>query len=231
RYYDAEIERFLNADSYLSTGQSFLGYNAFAYCGNNPVNRADVDGNAWETIIDILSLGVSILEVIENPNDGWAWAGLGGDLLDLIPFVTGIGETTRAISAVGEVADVVDDVHDVAKTAGIVDGAADTVKSGWRIGDDITSLTKAGSTPSWSTVRQRYWKNEAVLNAELYSSQDIKRMQAGLAPQVEYNGKLYSMELHHILPRRKGGSNEYSNLLPVTPWDHAEIDEFRHFKP
>ena len=46
RYYDAEIERFLDADSYLSTGQSFLGYNAFAYCGNNPIIYEDSTGNA-----------------------------------------------------------------------------------------------------------------------------------------------------------------------------------------
>jgi len=37
RYYDPEICRFINADSYASTGQSYLGYNTFAYCGNDPV--------------------------------------------------------------------------------------------------------------------------------------------------------------------------------------------------
>ena len=37
RYYDPEICRFINADSYASTGQSYLGYNTFAYCGNDPL--------------------------------------------------------------------------------------------------------------------------------------------------------------------------------------------------
>ena len=50
RYYDAEIARFLNADNYLSTGQSFLGHNAFAYCGNNLVNRVDADSKVWDTV-------------------------------------------------------------------------------------------------------------------------------------------------------------------------------------
>ncbi|MBQ8354945.1 MAG: RHS repeat protein, partial [Oscillospiraceae bacterium] len=32
RYYDPSIGRFINADSFASTGQGFVGYNVFAYC-------------------------------------------------------------------------------------------------------------------------------------------------------------------------------------------------------
>ncbi|MBE6713380.1 MAG: hypothetical protein E7580_07685 [Ruminococcaceae bacterium] len=39
-YYDIETCRFINADILLDTA-SVLGFNLFAYCGNNPVNRAD----------------------------------------------------------------------------------------------------------------------------------------------------------------------------------------------
>ena len=45
RYYDPEICRFINADSYASTGDGFTGFNMFAYCNNNPVNRIDPDGH------------------------------------------------------------------------------------------------------------------------------------------------------------------------------------------
>ena len=38
------MKRFLNADSYGSTGQGFLGYNMFAYCNNNPANSKDPSG-------------------------------------------------------------------------------------------------------------------------------------------------------------------------------------------
>ena len=47
RYYDPKICRFINADSYTSTGQGLLGNNMFAYCGNNPVGRADFAGHAF----------------------------------------------------------------------------------------------------------------------------------------------------------------------------------------
>ena len=46
RYYDAEIGRFINADSVVSgVGGDVLGSNMFAYCLNNPVNRTDPTGN------------------------------------------------------------------------------------------------------------------------------------------------------------------------------------------
>ncbi len=47
RYYDPITCRFINADSYASTGQGLIGHNMFAYCGNNPVMRVDPTGEAW----------------------------------------------------------------------------------------------------------------------------------------------------------------------------------------
>ena len=128
RYYDPEICRFINADSYASTGQSYLGYNTFAYCGNDPVNRTDADGEFWDTVFDIVSLGFSIADVIQNPSDPWAWAGLVGDVIDLIPFVTGVGELTKAAGAVADAANVIDDVYDTAKAVDNVVDAGQSAK-------------------------------------------------------------------------------------------------------
>ncbi len=44
RYYDPAVGRFLNADCYTTTG-SFLGYNMYAYCENNPVMMVDSMGD------------------------------------------------------------------------------------------------------------------------------------------------------------------------------------------
>jgi RHS repeat-associated protein len=41
---------------------------------------------------------------------------------------------------------------------------------GWRVGGPIHIPTSAGREPAWSTVRQRYWKNEAHYNPERYPS-------------------------------------------------------------
>lgn len=48
RYYDPAVARFLNADSYVSTGNSVIGNNMYAYCDNNPVNRSDPSGLLWQ---------------------------------------------------------------------------------------------------------------------------------------------------------------------------------------
>ena len=44
RYYDPTVGRFLNADSYATTGQGIIGHNMFAYCGNGPVEKSDAVG-------------------------------------------------------------------------------------------------------------------------------------------------------------------------------------------
>ena len=50
RYYDPANRRFINADSYASTGQGFVGTNMFAYCNNSPILFVDHDGNDAEAV-------------------------------------------------------------------------------------------------------------------------------------------------------------------------------------
>ena len=54
RYYDPQIGRFISADGYVSTGQGLLGYNMYAYCGNNPVALLDETGEFPWLIIGFL---------------------------------------------------------------------------------------------------------------------------------------------------------------------------------
>ena len=44
RYYNPSWGRFISVDAYISTGQGIRGYNAFAYCRNEPVFRKDTLG-------------------------------------------------------------------------------------------------------------------------------------------------------------------------------------------
>ncbi len=213
RYYNPEVGRFLNADSFASTGQGILGNNMFAYCQNNPVIYKDTTGNAIETVWDVISLGISIAEVAANPADFWAWAGLAGDIADvLVPCAGGLGEIIRSLKTAGKAVDALDTANDI--------------KKGWKLGESVTNLTKAGNIPSWSTIRSRYWKNKALCSATDYSSSNISRMKKGLAPLVEYGGKMYPMELHH--PYGRVGQNIFI-FMESTPWDHAAVDVFRYF--
>ena len=119
RYYDPEIGRFISPDTtdvLTATPMGLTDKNLYAYCDNNPVVRVDHGGQFWDTVFDVISLGASIVEVCVNPTDPWAWAGLAGDAIDLIPFVTGVGEVTRAVKTTVKVVDKATDVVDTAKT-------------------------------------------------------------------------------------------------------------------
>ena len=51
RYYDPQVRRFISADNLIaSPGISVQGYNLFAYCDNNPVNKVDYTGRDGEFI-------------------------------------------------------------------------------------------------------------------------------------------------------------------------------------
>ncbi|HEX2893754.1 MAG TPA: RHS repeat-associated core domain-containing protein [Marmoricola sp.] len=106
--------------------------------------------------------------------------------------------------------------------------AANTTARGWKVGDPIENLTKAGNSPAWSTVRARYWKNAAndALEGE-YSAANLARMRAGKPPLHDELG--VPMELNHIIPRYQGGGHTLDNLEPLWPWEHAAVDPYRFY--
>ena len=81
RYYDPAVDRFINADIYVSTGQGLLGHNMYAYCLNNPVVHLD-DMGMWTLSIFLGpnatiifgggSIGIGI-SIDDNGNIGIQW--------------------------------------------------------------------------------------------------------------------------------------------------------------
>ena len=125
RYYDPEIKRFLSPDApevLTAAPMALSDKNLYAYCDNNPVVRVDGTGTFWETVFDLVSFGFSIAEVIANPYDPMAWAGLAGDAIDLIPVVTGVGETVRGLRFVDKAGNTLE----IAKAVDLTDTAKDT---------------------------------------------------------------------------------------------------------
>ena len=68
RYYDPQIARFVNADEYASSGQGILGCNMFAYCGNNPINRADVNGDLWKAVAILVAVAITSFILTSSTN-------------------------------------------------------------------------------------------------------------------------------------------------------------------
>ena len=104
RYYDPEVGRFINADAYVSTGQGVLGNNMYLYCGNNPVVRADDEGDFWNIVVGAVvgaALG-ALVQIGNNLLAGEHWLdGVGTAAL------TGAASGALAASGVGLVVSVV----------------------------------------------------------------------------------------------------------------------------
>ena len=203
----------------------------YAYCNNNPVIHRDSAGNVVDVVFDAVSLAFSVVDVATNPYDPVAWFGLLGDVVDVVvPFVSGVGETVKTIGYLNKAADIVDDAHDAVKAANNAVDAAATAQKGWKVGDNITNLTSAGRIPSWSTVRSRYWKNQAhyKTNSILYDSsitKNMERMAKGRAP-IGYDGN--PVNLHHV----QGKGKDLFDFVQMSQTAHQafhKINGYNHF--
>lgn len=69
RYYDPETGRFLNADDvdFIGASGTLLSYNAFTYCGNNPINDTDPMGNV--SLSDISDALKKMFKAVKNQID------------------------------------------------------------------------------------------------------------------------------------------------------------------
>ena len=152
RYYDPLIGRFTQRDTHWNTANMIYGDNPqkineredklglktysyapqisaivqsgnlYVYGINNPVAYSDRTGNVIESPFDIVTFVISVAEVAANPTNVWAWVGLIGDAVDLIPFITGVGEGVKALRVSVKALDVADDIKDAAKVTDLFPG-------------------------------------------------------------------------------------------------------------
>ena len=93
RYYDPDIGRFLAIDPLAS---KYPGWSPYVYTLDNPINNIDPDGKAAETVIDVVSVGLSAKDFYDDPswsNAGWLALDVAGAAL---PFVPAIGVLRHA---------------------------------------------------------------------------------------------------------------------------------------
>ena len=107
RYYDPAVCRFLNADTYASTGQGFMGFNMFSYCNNDPIKNLDQQGTFLGTLVGaIVGAAVGALDAAINGEDVLAGAASGavsgaitGAAADIIAVTGGTGAVVILASA------------------------------------------------------------------------------------------------------------------------------------
>ena len=163
RYYDPVTRRVINPDTtdVLTASMGALtDKNLFAYCDNNPIMRADVGGQFWDTVFDVVSLVCSVVEVVKNPKDASAWTGLVLDVVDVaVPCVGGLGETYDAINATRKIAKKADDAIDSAKVVSKSTKSArsSAVRKAWKNEYNAVKNTGIGSR-DWTP-----WEKEELL--------------------------------------------------------------------
>lgn len=110
----------------MNTPMAYTDKNLYAYCDNNPVMRVDNGGEFWDTVFDVISLCASVVDVVKNPDDPWAWVGLAADVVSLaVPFATGGG---LLVDVVTKTDDAVDFVKTFDRATEVVDTSTDIAK-------------------------------------------------------------------------------------------------------
>lgn len=199
RYYSPAQQRFVSEDPIGLNG----GDNLYGYTENSPTNLVDPSGN--------------------NPLIAGCVGGAArGALMNYVEQLLS-GQKVNLGMDGGIAGAIVEGC-----LMGVLGGLAAIAGRGWKVGQDVYKPTRLGKEPSWSTVRSRYWKNEAARagNGGQYSKPNLDRMRRGQPPQ-RYNpdkGGIEQMELsHEPIPARDGGRN----LVPRWPQDHASVDPWR----
>lgn len=175
----------------------------FAYCGNKPVIHKDSNGKAFETVFDVVSLGFSVAEVIANPYDVSAWAGVIGDVVDLVPFVTGVGETIKGLRFLDKAGNTLE----IAKAVDFTDDARDTIKALDKAGN-LTKSTRVDGIK----IHTGYKKGEGFSDVfKEYTGQP------GIRPDYFDSSHhiIYELKPYNVRAARAGVRQleKYNNLL------------------
>ena len=213
RYYDPEIGRFINADSYASTDATgLLSTNMFAYCENDPVNRSDPSGEwflqaaaigaATDVALYLVGCAISGEEVtwrgvgehaLTGAITGVAFGGaskiVGKVLSKVVGAVKAAKYTTGTPNAVGKMGE---------QLSGIVKNTTRyTVNNRTRIPDGVTSkfIQEVKNVKTLSYTSQ--------LKDSLQIAQSSgRRLQLFIRPNTKLSGPLkYAITQHNISVR------------------------------
>ena len=164
RCYDPATSRFINADSYVSTGQGLLGYNMYAYCKNDPIRYVDPTGTiaveavvwglvlafAWLVSSLFLSLPVTTSDTPSLGSIGSAESDIDRAKLDFVDSST----KNIAVSKAEEKTDIVPPTNEGTVYYHITtpENAASIMASGIMYG----SVWEGGDVCAWRSMPNKY---------------------------------------------------------------------------
>ena len=182
RYYDPAICRFVNADSYTSTGQGILGNNTFIYCNNNPILYMDDSGEFALSTLVVLGAAMGGMvnyagQVIQNIKAGET---------GISAFVDNVNWGQVASSSFSGALSVVPGgtfaktIVDISASVVIEHGVNYLLGAKWdmeQFGQDlIWSALTTVATPDWANVKVPYYIRDIKQEAREMAIKGTKRL-------------------------------------------------------
>ena len=242
RWYDPELGRFMQADTVVPMAfQGSQAFDRFAYVNNNPMKFTDPSGMWIDTLLDFTLIMYDLTQIHK---DGWTPLNTGALVVDvlfaIIPGATGGGPGLRLVTEGGglilETTRVAVSIPEwlragqvMTKGLQFISGAQDTSEStnypnvedprtGERIPqppDNLAPIPKESRVP-WT-------RNDRIEFIKTWYEHGYKTPPGGWP--------LY--DIHHIIPREFGGTNDFWNLVPIERFIHqTEFNKWwRKFLP
>lgn len=154
-------------------------------------------------------MGFSVAEVMANPYDVSAWIGFAGDTIDLIPFVTGVGEVARGIRFVDkvgntlEIAEAVDFTSDAKRIINKLDTVDGFTKSTKLDGIAIHKGYKKGTSflPEFKEyrkidgIRPDYYDGETIFELKPFNPKAAKQ---GIKQLEKYSKRINNWRIMRL---------------------------------
>ena len=208
--------RFINADGLVSTGQGVLGYNMYAYCGNNPVNRKDDGGEFWDSIVSALkTVAVATVIVAAAVAVTVATGGVGAAVMAAGGSAALAASATSAVALAGVTA------------AGISATAATTalVIETTQIATENVVYSRQTTPTSPNQMRNQKRKGQAP--KEVKHIHDAHQPDTGGKPHVHYQDGT-SMNIDGTIHDKHGGvpkiTNSVKEWLQKNGWEYRLMD-------
>jgi hypothetical protein len=249
RWYDNSIARWTQPDNVIPGNQGIQALDRYAYTNNNPIRYKDPTGHWIETALDLAFIGYDIYQIQQ---EGWTLVNTVALVADIacaiVPVGTGGGPAIRAAMVGGDVVGAYSKaaVH-LPEAFKVAQGAENlfqfiegdsgpagkpdnhgspkpsdrTVNSIGKPYPEIKDPRTGQSIPAPpddlvkvpSEQRVKWTKSERSAFIAEWMDKGFPEPPGGWA---EY-------DIHHIIPKEYGGSNDFWNLVPVLRDDHQQL--------